>query len=406
MKGLYNVENTPCYLPDYERKMDHIHSLWRRSHLLSDQRIYLIGAGIIARQHATAIRSLPNPEQVRLAVVDLNAQTLAEFCQLFPQARAFPDVQSMLSEPALETDIVIVATPPSTHFALTCTALATGRHVLCEKPLAMDRAQAEQMLATARHHDRLLGCCSVRFMHAPPAEEARRLLKEQALGKIFHVRFSEREQRERPGVEYQPGTLWFLDVAKSGGGTLMDRAPYEFSVLNNLFEPVKVEVLAAWLSNPETALDLPPGTVFDVEQQAGATLRYHLANGQTFLLDYERASATHSAAQSIIEVEGLKGTLNWHWHPWKNPLTLTHSYDRDGQVESKTISFPRIPAGPASRFGDKPLLYFYQRMVGLPSSAVVNEQAVFNFSCIRAIYDCALTGQPQTVEREHLGKGA
>ena len=117
--------------------------------------------------------------------------------------------------------------------------------MLCEKPLAMDRAQARQMLATARTHHRLLGCCSVRFLHWPPAEEARRLLNEGALGEIYHVHFISREQRNRPGIEYQPGTLWFLDASKSGGGTLMDRAPYEFTVLNDLFQPERVDVLAA-----------------------------------------------------------------------------------------------------------------------------------------------------------------
>jgi predicted dehydrogenase len=372
---------------------------------MSEQRIYLIGAGIIARAHASAIRNLPESEQVNLAVTDLNPQTLTDFCNLYPHARAFNDTETMLSEPAQETDIVIVATPPSTHFSLTCTALATGRHVLCEKPLAMDRTQANQMLTTARQYHRLLGCCSVRFLHWPPAEAARLLLNEQVLGPIFHVRFSEREQRNRPGVEYQPGTFWFLDASKSGGGTLMDRAPYEFTVLNDLFQPVRIEVLAAWLANPVTALHLPADTVFDVEQQAGATLRYHLADGSSFLLNYERASATHSEPHSIIEIEGVKGTLRWGWPGRGRPLTLTHHYDYEGLVESKTTSF-LWPGEDTIRFGDKPLFYFYQRMLNQPSSAVVNEQAVFNFSCIRAIYDCASTGQPQTIDRAHLIEGA
>ncbi len=77
-------------------------------------------------------------------------------------------------------------------------------------------------------------------------------------------------------------------------------------------------------------------------------------------------------------------------------MTLTHSYDSNGLVESKMVSF--LPPGPdAVKFGEKPLLYFYRRMVGQPSSAVVNEQALFNFSCVRGIYDCAQSGQPQVI---------
>jgi predicted dehydrogenase len=360
------------------------------------QRIYLIGAGKIARSHAQALQTLPDAEKIRLAVADPVPEVLADFGRQYPQAQLFDNAQTMLAEPAQETDIVVVATPPFTHYELSCAALATDRHVLCEKPLAMDRAQARQMLALAKSRNRLLGCCSVRFLHLPPAEEARRLLYERVLGDIYHVRFISREQRNRPGIEYQPGTFWFLDSTRSGGGTLMDRAPYEFTVLNDLFQPERVEVLAAWMANPTTALHLPAETVFDVEQQAGAMLRYHLADGKTFMLTYERASCSHSDEQSLIEVEGLQGTLYWHWPAPRINMKLTHNYDRDGLVESRTISFP--PPGPeVIPFGHKPLTYFYRRMLGQPSAAVVDEQAVFNFSCIRGIYDCARSGQPQTI---------
>lgn len=360
------------------------------------QRIYLIGAGRIAHAHADAIQILPDPERVSLAATDLNPQVLADFSMHYPQARIFDNVQGMLAEAAQETDIVIVATPPSAHHQLTCAALATGRHVLCEKPLAINRTQAREMLAVAKRHNRLLGCCSVRFLQWPPAEEAHRLLHEHALGDIYHVRFISREQRNRPGIEYQPGTYWFLDSTKSGGGTLMDRAPYEFSMFNNLFQPERVEILSAWTANPTTALHLPPETIFDVEQQAGAMLRYHLADGKTFMMTYERASCTHSENQSFVEIEGLEGTVRWNWPMPRANITLTYNYDRDGLVESKITSF--LPPGPdAVKFGEKPLSYFYQCMIGQPSSAVVNEQALFNFSCVRGIYDCAQSGQPQTI---------
>ena len=367
---------------------------------MQTQRVYLIGAGKIAHSHADALRLLPDPSQVILSVTDPNPQALARFRSHYPQARIFETVQAMLAEEAQDSDIVVVATPPFAHYELTCMALATGRHVLCEKPLAMDRTQARQMLALAKEQNRLLGCCSVRFLHLPPAEEARRLLNQQALGEIYRVHFISREQRNRPGVEFQTESSWFLDAARSGGGTLMDRAPYEFTMLNDLFHPERVEVLGAWMANPKTALHLPAETIFDVEQQAGAMLRYHLRDGKTFMLTYERASCSHSEPQSIIEIEGVEGALRWIW-PMHMPhilMTLTHNYDNDGMIESKTVPFPS-PAPDAVKIGEKPLFYFYQRVTGQPSAAVVNEQALFNFSCIRGIYECARSGQPQTIVR-------
>lgn len=361
------------------------------------QRIYLIGAGVIARSHAAAIRHLPKTEQVTLAIADPNPQALSDFVKEYPQAHTFADADTMLAEAARPTDIVIVTAPPFAHDELTCAALATGRHVLCEKPLALNREQARHMLAAAHTHQRLLGCCSVRFLDWPPAEEARRLLQMRTLGQLYHVRFIQLEQRNRPGIEFQPQTAWFLDQAKSGGGTLMDRAPYEFTVLNDLLQPKRVEVLSAWLANPTTALHLPPETIIDVEQHAGATLRYSLADGGSVIVDYERASGTHSEEQSVIEITGTEGSLRLSWPLSRARPTLTHNYDRNGTSESKLISFPP-PGAEALRFGDKPLVYFYRHIHNQPSAAIVDEQAVFNFSCIRAIYDCAIAGQPQVVE--------
>lgn len=369
---------------------------------MNTQRIYLIGAGVIARSHAAAIQRLPRPAEITLAVADPNPQARAAFAREYPQARIFEDSRTMLAEAADEHDIVIVTTPPFAHEEMTCAALSTGRHVLCEKPLALNLEQARHMLEVARTHQRVLGCCSVRCLHWPPAEEARRLLQAGALGRLYHVRFLNLEQRNRPGIEFQPQTGWFLDQARSGGGTLMDRAPYEFAVLNDLLQPERVEVLNAWLANPTTALHLPSSTTMDVEQHAGATLRYTLADGSSLIMNYERASGTHSEEQSVIEISGLQGSLRWGWPLSRGRATLTHTYDRDGASESRTLAFPPPPAD-ALHFGEKPLVYFHRYIHKQPSSAIVNEQALFNFACIRAIYDCAGSGLAQTVEHTTAG---
>lgn len=356
----------------------------------------MIGAGIIARTHAAAIKGLPAVEPIQLSVADPHAATLSAFADQFPTARTFTDAASMLAEDAAADDIVVIATPPSTHRELACAALETGRHVLCEKPLAMGREEARAMLMLAQQRRLQLGCCSVRYFGWSPFEETRRLLREGILGPIYHVRFTFLEQRNRPGIEYQPETLWFLDRAKSGGGTLMDRAPYEFSMLNALFQPIQVDVLNAWLADPLTTLSLPATAINDVEQHAGATLRYHLQDGTTFIMNYERASGTHSTEQADIEITGLKGAVRWDWPHRRARKMLTYSYDHAGQAETKTTTFPAYYQG-AVPFLEKPLHYFYQHVHGQDSPAVVNEQALFNFSCVRAIYDCASSGQAQTI---------
>ncbi|HZR44933.1 MAG TPA: Gfo/Idh/MocA family oxidoreductase [Ktedonobacteraceae bacterium] len=362
-------------------------------------RVYLIGAGVIARTHADTVRTLFTPGHVTLSVADPVPQVLTRFIEQYPEARSFDNAQEMLDEPAQEGDIVIVATPPWTHCDLACMALSTGRHVLCEKPFAITRAQALQMLRTAKATGRVVGCCSTRQLGTPSTQEARRLLQEGVLGKVYHVRFIQRYQRARAGIEYQPASTWFLDRSRSGGGIVIDWGPYDFTVLNHLFQPTRIEFLGAWMANPITAVQLTPGTVFDVEEHAGALLRYHLPDATTVMVSYERAACTQGKAESILEVEGLDGAVSWDWLAWGQESELTYSYDKDGQLESKTsiLSNEGLVTG-----SQKPLYYFHQYLLGNPSLAVVNEQAVFDFSCICAFYDCVSSGMPQTVSWEGL----
>lgn len=357
-------------------------------------RIYLFGAGAIARLHAAAIQQLPDSPSAILSVADPNPVALQEFLKTNSQAQRFADARAMLAEPAEPDDIVIVATPPFPHFELSCVAFESGRHVLCEKPLAMTSAEAHRMLAVAHAKKRLLGCCSDRFLGIPTTVEAKRLVHSGALGKPYHVTFVQRTSRGRTGIEYQPSTRWFLDRAKNGGGTVMDWSPYDFATLNEVLAPVRVEVLTAWMANPTTAPSWPADTVFNVEQHAGASLRYHLSDGTVVAVTYERAACTHGQPQSVVEVEGDRGAVRWDWLMTSGKGELTRSFDKDGTVETTTTV---LTDDGGLHFHQKPLVYFYRRICGEVTPALVNEHAVFNFRCLRAVYECAATGQVQTV---------
>lgn len=361
-------------------------------------RIYLIGAGVISRTHAKALGELDSEGTSELAVADPNPDALRDFAQEFPHARLFEKVEDMLKEPSHPEDIVIVATPPFTHFELVRKALETKRHVLCEKPFAVNQEQAEEMLRLARANEVLIGCCSSRFLGSPATEKVKQLLQTDQLGKLYHMSFIHRTQRGRPGIEYQPTSTWFLSQELSGGGILMDWGPYDFSTLNDVLSPVKIEVVSAWQSNPHTQNILPAETVFDVETHAGAHLLYHLADGSIVPVHYERSSCTHGAERAITEIEGTNGAVQWDWHSWQGPGVVSHSYDKEGEIETNET----LVDGKTVAVMDRPLHYFYEKVKGNPSPAVVNEQAVFNFSVIQAIYRCAATGEAQVVDSKQF----
>ena len=110
-------------------------------------RIGMIGCGTQANVHFTCLKSLGADQATVAAVCDLDDERLAAACQLWPEARAAKDYRDMLAPGDL--DLVIVATMPNTHEAMSLASLDAGACVLCEKPFMMNAAQAEAVLAKA-----------------------------------------------------------------------------------------------------------------------------------------------------------------------------------------------------------------------------------------------------------------
>ncbi|WP_053376279.1 Gfo/Idh/MocA family protein [Paenibacillus sp. FJAT-27812] len=364
------------------------------------QRIYIVGAGAIAGYHAEAIARLTETESERalLYVTDVNPSALAAFAEKYPWAVPVEHLDTMLDEPAEENDIVIVATPPLTHAEISCRALRSGRHVLCEKPLAMNKEEAALMLITAREAGKMLGCCSSRFAGLEITAGVKELLEQGRIGELYQVQWIQRRKRARTGIEYQPTSRWFLNRAISGGGTLMDWGPYDIASLTEVLQPQKVEVLHAWTTNPETNHPHAVEIQSDVEQHVGALLRFHLADGSIVPVHYERAACCHGSERSLTEIEGTAGALQWDWLCFDGSGELVHHYDMNGDPAKNRSTISNEGLG----MMDKPIVYFLRAISGQHSPAIVNEQAVFNFSILAAIYDCAHSGEGQVVAMEGI----
>jgi predicted dehydrogenase len=90
------------------------------------------------------------------AVCDLNPQRSAQAKHDFPQVQILPDAKALAEAP--DVDLVIVATPPNTHADLSLTLLEAGRHVICEKPLALNRRECDALTAMADRRRVHLSC--------------------------------------------------------------------------------------------------------------------------------------------------------------------------------------------------------------------------------------------------------
>lgn len=357
------------------------------------QRLYIIGAGVIARAHAAASRTL---DDIQLYVADPSAEAREAFTVLHPEATAYEDADEMLAMPSEPNDIVVVAVPPWLHAPMTIKAFASGRHVLCEKPLGRDLKELDTMLAAATDAGKLLGDCSVRFLGQPQLERAREIFVSGQLGKIYHGTLINRRSRSRPGVEYQPASKWFLHREKSGGGALLDWGVYDIATLFDVIRPIKVTIQNAWIAAPSTALD-PKDVPFDVESHVGASMLITLEDGHVFSLAYERGNGLHGQERDIMELDGAAAGIAWNWVGFQHDriMSLTTHTDADGRAVS---TIERFELGNADVWNSIPLHSFVDLVRGRPSLALPVDRLRFNFACVAALYDVAASGEPKTIE--------
>jgi len=358
---------------------------------MSTNRIYIIGVGAISGSHIQTISRLPDSENIEVHASDINPDALEKVKESHPHIQTHNNAEEMLSSPAQADDIVIVVTPPVSHCALTLQSLESGRHVLCEKPFAMNQSEARIMLQKAKETDRLLGCCSVRFIGHTTTEMMKAWLDEGKLGEIYNVNWLYRGQGTREGFVVYQGAAWRASRSKGGGGVVMDWGAYDFTALGDVLQPVKVEVLHAWIAPTAANAQVPEGVVFDVEFHGGAAMVYHREDGAAVPVSYERGHPAYGPSMEHFVFQGTKGAAELNWLG----AGLKLYSDSDGEVALE--EFPCLPDENDPKMLERPLCYFYDAVNGGSSSSALNDQAIFNFSCLRAVYDCAETGQPQTV---------
>jgi myo-inositol 2-dehydrogenase / D-chiro-inositol 1-dehydrogenase len=169
----------------------------------------LVGTGFIGQAHAEAF-SLSPVASVR-AVASRSAGRAAEFAGRWEIPAWHTDYRELAGRP--DVDLVCVAAPNWLHRDIVVAAAAAGKHVICEKPLALTLAEADEMIAACRG-------AGVKLMYAeeicfaPKYVRAKELADEGALGDVYLVRQSEQH--------YGPHSDWFWDPKLAGGGVLMD----------------------------------------------------------------------------------------------------------------------------------------------------------------------------------------
>jgi predicted dehydrogenase len=211
-------------------------------------------------------------------------------------AKVWTALDQGLKDPAV--DAVYVATPVFLHAPQSIQCLLAGKHVLCEKPMAMNEAEARTMLRAAETSGKMLGVAYYRRMY-PKVQRAKTLIQAGAIGKPVFAELTCHDWFDGEG-----GRSWLVDPAKSGGGPLYDIASHRIDVLNYLFgQPVRA---TGYLSN--------------------VVHHYAVEDNATVMIDYE---------------SGVRGVVDVRWHS-KIKRDECRIRGTDGEMDLTPLNGPEL----------------------------------------------------------------
>ncbi|WP_284162876.1 Gfo/Idh/MocA family oxidoreductase [Frigidibacter sp. SD6-1] len=297
----------------------------------------LIGTGFMGKSHAIAwanagrvMGDLP-PVQLEL-LCDTPSDKAQAMARQFGFARATGDWRALVTDPAV--DVVSITTPNGLHREIAVAALQAGKHVWCEKPMALTLADAEAMADAARKAGRatLLG---YNYIRNPAVQHAVWLVKAGRIGRPVHFRgWVDEDYQADPTLEW----TWRARKADAGLGALGDLGCHLVSMMLLLMGPVDSLIADAQIIHQTRPL--PGGGRAAVENEDTATAILRFASGAQGSLCTSR-SAWGRKNRLDFEVHGTKGMIAFAQERM-NELKL---YVNEG--EASEAGFRTLLTGPA-----------------------------------------------------------
>ena len=247
----------------------------------------VIGAGDIVRKRVAA--AIRDSEASELVSISRRDPDLAEAAAADVGAKKwFADWREQIVDP--DIDAVYVATPVYLHAEQTVAAAEAGKHVLCEKPMALNVAECDAMIAACRANNVKLGTAYYRHFY-PVINRAKEII---AAGEIGRVSLAQVNAFEHIDMESGDPRHWFVERDKSGGGPMMDFGCHRLEVLVNLFGDV--DKIASMIS----------GSIYEREIEDTAVATLHFASGVTATVSVTHAT---NVPKDTLQIFGTNGCI-------------------------------------------------------------------------------------------------
>lgn len=347
----------------------------------------IVGCGGIAtNKHMPSIQELGGIDLV--AFCDIIEARAVKAKDGFGTADAlvFTDYRDLVQ---LDLDVVYVCTPNRSHAEITIAALKAGKHVLCEKPMAMNYTEAEAMIAAQKESGKIL-TIAYQNRFRPDSQYLKKECEDGVLGDIYYAKAKALRRRAVPtwGV--------FLNEYEQGGGPLIDIGTHALDLtlwMMDNYEPHYVVGTTYHKLNQDTA----PGNVFGpwdpkeftVEDSAFGFIV--MKNGATISLESSWALNLIDATEARTTLCGTRAGADMDDSLRINGVRHDRMYITKPLLEAGEVAFFE---GDAMKDRVLEQKCFIEAVQGKGELTVLPEQAAVVTRILEAIYESAKTGRP------------
>ena len=275
----------------------------------------IVGTGFIGPAHLEGLAR--NGIHVR-GLVESSAELAASKAKELGIERAYPDFESMLADP--EIDVVHLATPNFLHYPQAKAAILAGKHVVCEKPLALTAVQSAELVQLAAEK-KLVNAVNFNIRMYPMAQQARSMVQNGEIGDVFIIQGSYlqdwlllatdwnwRLESDLGGTLRAVGDIGshWLDLMTFITGLKIKEVYADFKT----FHPIRkkpaqpVETFTGKLLTPEDYVDVP------IKTEDYATILLHFENGVHGVLTVAQVCSGRKN-RLFFEINGSKSSLAW-----------------------------------------------------------------------------------------------
>jgi len=354
--------------------------------MLKKMRFGLIGGGLAGPLSAGALNDIKEAELV--AMTDIKEDVCKSFCEKYNIKDWYTDYEEMLKRD--DIDAVCIATPPNLHEEMVVNAAKAGKHIMCEKPIAINLLEADRMIKACEDANVTLGVIvMVRYYNA--AEKIKKALDEKRLGKILLVTLTGKSYRSD---DYYAAGAWRGTWKGEGGGGLMSQTIHF------------IDLMLHFIGEVENLSGQYMTTIHkDIEVDDMATAQFKFKNGAIGVLD--SSTAVTPGYPRTLAIHGEKGTIIMeedNIKEWKVEGMKEEEFIPKKIEVAKTITKPGYLD---TTFHRLQLLDFIKAIVEGKKQRFDGTEGLIALEFIRAIYQSGDTGKEvkfPVIDREEYGK--